>query len=331
MPDKSVINIFVTSIPRTPLFQAQFARLFFVKILMKYTKAPKNTDEHIALLLERELDIPNTERARKYLINVGYYRLTGYMYHLQQNNQNHTFKQGTVFNDIILHYNFDKKLRFLIAEYLERIEVALRSRLTDNYSINYGFYWYTDSDLFDDIAVYSNINNEVKEKFVDPSERFLKHFKSKYTSEDLPPSNMALEILSLGKLSRLYKGLKNGDEKRRIAEDFGIPSSILSSWLIYLTNIRNICAHHGRLWNRGLTADRFTVPKRKKHEFKGSVPDDFNTTMYGVISIVHRILGSINATNRFVVRIEELLDEYPVINTNYMGFPDKWNENATWK
>ena len=253
------------------------------------------------------------------------------MYHLQNRDGEHEFKDNTTFNDIILHYNFDKKLRFIVAEYLERIEVALRARLTDNFCENNGFYWFTNYALYDDKEVYDIINSEISEKFKNPQERFLKHFKSKYTSETLPPTNMALEILSLGKLSRLYKGLKNNEEKVKIAQDFGIPTIILSSWLVFLNNIRNICAHHGRLWNRGLTADRFTIPNRKKNKFNGHVTDDFNTTMYGTISIINKLLKEINPTNRFTSRIENLLMDYPVINTTYMGFPNDWKENAPWK
>ncbi len=77
---------------------------------------------------------------------------------------------------------------------------------------------------------------EIKETFDDPKEQFLKWFKHKYTSENVPPSNMALEILSLGKLARLYKALKNRDGKSEIANEFNLPSATITSWYIYLAN-----------------------------------------------------------------------------------------------
>lgn len=298
---------------------------------MKYKKKPLTADEHIQLLKERGLLIANQERAKKYLATIGYFRLTGYMYHLQENDGSHKFKNGISFNDIILHYHFDKKLRAVVNEYLERIEVALRSKLTDYYSINHGFYWFTQYNLYEDKYVYNLVNAEISERFTKPQERFLKYFKKKYTSETLPPSNMAMEILTMGKLSRLFKGLKNDVEKKSIAEDFGLPSVILSSWLIYLNNVRNICAHHGRLWNRGITADRPTIPKRKKYKFSGELPNDFNRSCYGVIAMIDRLLAKINASNRFTEKVINLIEEYPNINTRFMGFPENWKEYSAWK
>jgi abortive infection bacteriophage resistance protein len=298
---------------------------------MKYEKEPLTINQHLDLLIKRGLSVPNLKRAKKYLSTIGYFRLTGYMYHLQVNNGSHTFKHKVSFNDIILHYHFDKKLRAIVIDYLERIEVALRSKLTDYYSINYGFYWFTQYDLYDNKSIYDSINSEIVDRFLDPQERFLKHFKRKYTAESLPPSNMAMEVLTMGKLSRLYKGLRNNLEKTSIAKDFDLPSVILSSWLIYLNNVRNICAHHGRLWNRGITADRPTIPKRKKYQFNGEIPDDFNRSFYGVVAMIDRLLFNINPSNRFTEKITTLITEYPNINTKFMGFPENWRDEPAWK
>ncbi len=297
---------------------------------MKYAKPPCTPEQHIQLLRDRGLNVPNEDRAIRYLINVGYYRLTGYMYHLQHNDGSHTFNPGVSFNDIILHYKFDKALRFLVLEYLERIEVALRAMLTDRYSLTNGFYWFTRYELFDDKDIYDTVNEEIRSRFDDPQERFLKAFKWKYTSENLPPSNMALELLSLGKLSRLYKGLSNQTEKMSIASDFGLPSTILTSWLVYLTNVRNICAHHSRLWNRRVTADRPTIPSRRQYKFQGVLPRDFNTTMYGITAMTTRLLQRVNPDNSFVARLTHLLESHPSIDSRLMGFPTDWQEAPAW-
>jgi len=282
-------------------------------------------------LKERGLTIKDEGRAKKYLNNVGYFRLSGYMYHLQSTDGHHKFIDGITFNDIILHYQFDKKLRAIMLEYLERIEIALRARLTDKFSNSFGFYWYTDKSLFEDYGVFDSINKEITEHYTDPQERFLKAFKNKYTSESTPPSNMALEILTLGKLSRLYRGLKNKDDKVDIAADFQLPSTILSSWFIYLTNVRNICAHHSRLWNRKVSADRPLIPNRKKYQFKGTIPENFNTTVYGIISMIDRLLCAINPNNRFIEKIIELIDSCPTVSTKSMGFPEDWKTNPAWE
>lgn len=296
---------------------------------MKYDKKPKTIDESIELLIERKLLIDNTERAKKYLSTIGYFRLTGYMFHLQSKDGNHTFDGKTSFNDIINLYKFDKELRAIFLEYLERIEICLRAKLTNTYSLKYGFLWYANKDLFQDDKTYEEINNEIRKEFENPKERFLKSFKNRYV-DDLPPSNMALETLSLGKLSRLYKGLKNDELKIGIASEFNLISSILSSFLIYLSHVRNICAHHSRLWNKKITVDRPIMPNRKEYKFKGTNFEDTNTTVYGIISILNRLLSSFNNDNNFTSKVEKLIKDYN-INPRLMGFPDDWENNANWK
>lgn len=298
---------------------------------MKYPKDPYTNEQHIELLRERGLEVSSEDRANRYLTNVGYFRLSGYMFHLQSNDGNHRFEKGVTFDQIIEHYQFDKKLRLLVGEYLERLEVALRSRLTNYYSINYGFYWYTEYGLYADISAYENIQKEIKGRFDEQKERFLKSFKYKYTSESLPPSNMAMEVLTFGKLSRLYSGLKNGEEKQKIAKDFNLPSSILSTWFIYLSNVRNICAHHSRLWNKHITADRPSIPSRKKNKFPGELPKGFESSIYGVIALIDRLLKEINPTNSFTIKVQKLIEDYPGIETFKMGFPPDWKKNAVWK
>lgn len=298
---------------------------------MKYTKEPKTSEEHYSLLVdERGLSISDQERAIKYLKTVGYFRLTGYMFHLQSADGNHRFLEGANFDDIIGLYQFDKKLRGIISEYLERIEICLRAKLTDKYSISHGFFWYSNSGLYDDETIFNKINEEIKESFNDPKEQFLRKFKLRYTEESIPPSNMALETLSLGKLARLYKALKNQDGKFEIAGEFNLPSNILTSWIIYLANVRNICAHHARLWNRKVNVDRPIFPNREKYKFKGENAEDSNTTLYGIISIINRLLSSFNPHNSFVKKIEDLINECGV-DCTLMGFPTNWKEAANWK
>jgi abortive infection bacteriophage resistance protein len=296
---------------------------------MKYQKIPLTSEQHIQLLRNRNLNIPCEIRATKYLNNVGYYRLTGYMYHLQTRDGNHSFIGEVSFDDIINLYQFDKKLRAIIIEYMERIEVAVKAKLTNKYIISHGFFWYTNDALFANKEIFYNINAEIAETFAEPQEGFLKSFKFNYNSEPSPPSNMALETLTLGKLSRLYKGLSNNAEKVEIATEFNLVSSLLTSWLVYLTNVRNVCAHHSRLWNKKITADRPTIPSRDKFKFNGTMTDDFNTTIYGIISIMNKLLISFNPENHFIFKIEKLIEEYS-IDAILMGFPADWKTEAHW-
>ena len=140
-----------------------------------------------------------------------------------------------------------------------------------------------------------------------------------------------MEVLTFGKLARLFKGLDNNNEKTEIAQDFNVPSPLLASWFVYLNNVRNVCAHQARLWNRRITADRWKVPNRQKYQFNGTIPADFNTTFYGVTAMIDRLLFSFNPNNSFILRLQALIDQYShTIHTIYMGFPEDWKENPAW-
>lgn len=299
---------------------------------MRYEKPPLSHMDQLIQLKSRGLIIPDDNRVINYLKSVGYYRLTGYMFHLQMDDGTHTFQKNTSFDDIILHYKFDNKLRILLLSYMDRIEVSLRARLIDNYSINHGFFWYVNRNNYENKTIYEIIISEINNRFNVPQERFLKAYKLKYTSETYPPANMGMEILSFGKLSKMFEGLVNDPIKLEIAKSLTLPNAaILASWLNHLTNVRNACAHHSRIWNRKFSAERPVIPSRKEYKFNGSIPENFNTTLYGVISIMIRLLSVINPNNSFEAKILSLFKEYPQINLMKMGFPNEWEKDPAWK
>lgn len=83
------------------------------------------------------------------------------------------------------------------------------------------------------------------------NEDFIKHYNSKYDNPSMPPSWMALEVVSFATLSRLFQSLRLDSRKEYITEQFGLKKvAILENWLHSISNLRNCCAHHSRVWNR---------------------------------------------------------------------------------
>lgn len=294
-----------------------------------YKKQPQSSAALIELLKSRNLIIEDEVRATRYLESIGYYRLSGYMYHLQAPDKSHCFIEGTSFDKVVDMYKFDKRLRAIVMEYMERIEVALRAKLTNYYSSAHGFFWYAKAELFDDKSTAAAILHDIKEDFKIPKDHFLRTYKRNYSAEPLPPSQMALETLSLGELARLYKALVTDEFKMLIAEEFRLAPSSLETWFIWLTNVRNVCAHHSRLWNRNMSALRPHMPSRKAFKFAVPMPEEANTNMYGVIALMHRLLKSFNPANSFTKKVEDLIREYKV-DAALMGFPDDWERTAVW-
>ncbi len=104
---------------------------------MNYAKPPLSILDQIALLKERGLLIQNEKRARHYLTYIGYYRFSAYWlsfeYLDKQGKRTHRFKKGTSFDDVLGLYIFDRKLRLLVMEAMERIEVAIRTYCQMNF------------------------------------------------------------------------------------------------------------------------------------------------------------------------------------------------------
>ncbi|WPP00446.1 Abi family protein [Pseudomonas sp. HR96] len=69
--------------------------------------------------------------------------------------------------------------------------------------------------------------------------------------------------MTIGQLSRLFSDL-HLHHRKTVAAKFGYNESVLVTWLKSLTILRNVCAHHGRLWNASITADALKYAKAKQ-------------------------------------------------------------------
>ena len=159
-------------------------------------------------------------------------------------------------------------------------------------------------------------------------EDFIVSFKAKYCNR-FPPSWITLEITSLGTMSILYSNLKGGRCRRQIAKYFGVADTIMVSWLHTITYVRNICAHHSRLWNKtfGITP---MMPRRTTFPFV-TLPTKGTQHVYFVLCMILYLLNIINPSNTFRNKINVLLEEYPNIDIVAMGFPENWKEQPLWK
>ncbi|NEQ48695.1 MAG: Abi family protein [Leptolyngbya sp. SIO3F4] len=302
--------------------------LFLLSILMDFDKPSQSTEDHIQLLKERGLIITDEDRAEYYLKNIGYYRLSGYMYPFQADN-NHRFKDGASFRQVLNHYIFDKKLRFLLLDALERIEISLRTNLTNHYSLSNEPHWFMNQSLFNNSVLHSKFIADLNEKCKDSNERFIKAYYHKYSKPELPPSWMAFETLTFGSLVSVYENLKDDDNKKAIAKVFGTFPSMLESWLKSMLFIRNCSAHHSRLWNRRIPL-KPKIPTRKKNRFLENVDDHTNKQLYGILSCIVYVLNHINPTSSFKTKLNALFAEYPDVDTRNMGFPESWKTETLW-
>lgn len=115
---------------------------------MHFTKPPKTFAEQVELLVSRGMEIEDPERAERYLSHLNYYRLAAYWLPCEQDHSTHSFKSGTSFNTVLAHYIFDRELRLLVMDAIERLEVSLRTRWAYHLSHSYGPHAHLNGNIF---------------------------------------------------------------------------------------------------------------------------------------------------------------------------------------
>ena len=300
---------------------------------MEFNKNGLSIDEQIELLQARGMIISNESKAKMYLKNISYYRLSAYWYTLLETPKtDHLFISGTHFETVLDTYIFDRKLRLLIFDEIERIEIALRTTIIYNYCLVYGNNWYEDKNLFRGKDTYFyRLQQILLDEMSKTSEVFIKHYRKKYTKPANPPAWMTLELASFGQLSMLYKNLKSCEPRKNVAKHFGLDEIVLESWLDSLSYVRNTCAHHMRLWNRKLPRTPILPKNAKNPWLKQTPPIDRHNRIYISLSMISYLLSGISPGNSFAKKIIELLNKYPKLPRYYMGFTDDWMNEELWK
>lgn len=268
-----------------------------------------------------------------YLCNISYYRLSAYWYTFLENpKSNHRFMDDTTFEKALDTYVFDRRLRLLIFDEIERIEIALRTTIIHQFCIEYGNNWYENKSLFRGHDKYFyKFNSILQDEMNKTSEVFIKHYRKKYDTPPNPPAWMALELVSFGQLSMLYKNLKNCEARKKVAQHFGLDGHVLESWLETLSYVRNACAHHMRLWNRKLPRTPI-LPRNPENSWLEELPAaDKTNRIYVCLSAINYLLSVISPGNSFSKKINELLGKYPDLPRDYMGFTPDWNKEAIWR
>jgi abortive infection bacteriophage resistance protein len=298
---------------------------------MNFTKPPLTIQQQINKLKNRGLSFGNEPKAAHYLSNISYYRLRAYTYPFQDNTSpEHPFNREVSFEEIINLYVFDRRLRILIFNALEKIEIALRTKIIYEYSNAFGSHWFEDENMYWNLAQFDTDMETLDIEIDRSKETFIEHYKNNYSNPPSPPAWMSLEVASFGLLSKLFRNLKNGPMKTKVAREFGLPTSeILSSWMYAITGIRNIVAHHGRLWNRRFII-KPTIPSRTINPFLNNTRI-FRNKIYAIFCCMNYILKIISPGNSFVTDLKELLTSSHLIDLHEMGFPDDWEEEEIWK
>ena len=253
----------------------------------------------------------------------------GYWWPLQADKVNHTVKPGSRFDTVIAIYNFDRSFRLLLFDAIERIEIGFRTRLIYELSIRYGAWWFEDSSLFKDNRLFWKNLGLIDSELSRNKEVFIQEHYGKYTNSNRPPAWETIETLSLSHLSKLYSNLNNSPEKKRIAQSLGIPKPhFLESRLQSISLLRNLCAHHSRVWNKNLPKPPQFIP-RLPEPWLTQFPTGPNK-VYASLCCIKYILNVIGPGNDLAPRLGELFRLYPIIDQHALEFVNGWSDEPLW-
>lgn len=292
-----------------------------------YNKGALSYGQQLQRLKDRGMAVGNEAKALHLLEKVSYYRLSGYWYPFISNRATNTFATGATFEAAFNLYCFDRELRLMVLSEIEKIEVAVRAHLIYEYAHTHGPFWYNDQSLFRNQRHHGYLMDSIYQQYGRSDEEFIQAFQRKY-SDPIPPSWMLMEIISFGTLSKLYKNLKPSISRRSVASKFGIADRVFESWLHSTVYLRNVCAHHSRMWNRVFQIQPM-IPRRTTNSWLSTIPR--NDRSYFMLSMLIYLLQEVNPNSTFIVKFRELLNKYPEASVISMGFPTTWESEILWQ
>ena len=316
-----------------------------------YQKPYLSVTQQISKLQGRGLFIDDLAKAEGHLSKIGYYRLSGYWHPMRESRIVRdasgarrveicdTFRPGAQFSHVVDLYVFDKKLRLVMLDALERIEIALRADIA--LLLGKRSPWAHREAKFlhgqfskpraGKPSKLDDFNSRADQREQNAKDDFAAHYRRKYS--DPMPIWIAVELWEFGTLSHFVSGMRVQDQDT-IAARYGITRDTLRSWVWTLSFVRNICAHHGRLWNRAMVAQPMdpkgaNVPLLDHLAGQRSALERF----YGAAAITRYFQRQINPNSTWGARFVEIFRTFPDapgISLKNAGFPENWRTLPIW-
>lgn len=296
-----------------------------------YPKKIMSIEEQIESYKNSSITITNEYNLKTALKTIGFYRLRGYAFQFYDN-KTKTYAPGFTVDTLLKIYSFDQQLSHIIFNMLSKIEIAIRTRLCDALLSKYNdaLVLYDPEAFYDKRIFWKNLAS-ISSEIARSKDVFITHNFNNHDGHI--PIWAAVEVLSLGTISKIIKNLASGAgssyEKFSSYYTFITPKGInrrpqiktLSSWLQTITVLRNRCAHNARLYNRTIS----TVPEIL---IRDKVPSQRYAGTYQAILAMKYLRPDDYTWNEFVDNLEQLITEYTdFIELNRLNFPADWQNH----
>lgn len=298
--------------------------------VMTYTKLPLSIEDQISLLKSRGLIFVDESYATQVLEHISYYRFAAYLRPMEANQTTRQLRVGTSFENVLAIYEFDAKLRTLVFDAIQKIEISIRSKMIHEFSLTYGAFWFFNESCFIDKHRFVEGMNVLEKELSRSKDEFIKEHIAKYGTAEYPPAWKTLELATFGTISKLFANFSNIKLKKKIARSYGIPQhEILESWTAAIGPLRNCCAHHSRLWNR-----KFPITPQLPTSMRMPWIANLNVSknkLYAALCCVAYMLNTIDGNNTFALDLTNLVNAYPMVSISAMGFPVGWKSELLWQ
>lgn len=278
-------------------------------------------DEQITNLKEIGLIIEDENNAREILNNISYFRIIK-AYSLRLKPKNGTYGAGVKFEDITNLYFFNANLRHILFPIIEIVEINLRCRIANYFSLKYGVLGYKEKDNFENHEYHKELLMDIEAEVGRNSRApFIKNYKENYENGEIPLYAL-VEVFSFGTLSKFFKNM-HPEDKKEISKTFGVGYTYFESWIENIAYVRNMCAHYGRLYNAKMVKTPILYKEygAASRGDKGKIP---NNRLFATILCLKHILRGAKQWHEFVEKLEELVCKYDVVDVSTMGFSEDW-------
>jgi abortive infection bacteriophage resistance protein len=296
-------------------------------MLAPYHKPWLSYPDQVDRLKKRGLVVQDASKAATFLSHLNYYRFSGYC--LAFESARHVFIPGTTFDDIVAAYEFDLALRDLITEALEVVEVDVRAAIAYSFGEKHGAFGHISATNFHRSFNHSDWLKRLRKEASRSSEMFITHFKQTYQEFPDLPVWVVTETMAFGSLSIMFKNMNRPDQMPVVSR-YGLQPAVFASWMHHAVYVRNLCAHHSRLWDRNWAIK----PNQPQGRDWATVR---NTRLHVTLLLLRYLLKRIPPVaplaSEWQRRVEAHLATPP--NTpkplDKMGLPTGWQNSRIWR
>lgn len=279
----------------------------------------------VLLLQQRGMNVEDPIAAERFLTRVNYYKFKAYLYKFEAPHPtlDHHYSDETSFQEVYRIYKFDRKLRLLICDMLERFEIAVRTKWAQELSQKRGAFAHEEPANFKNPNFHFDSLALLKNSYRRSPEKFAKHFKNNYPRMVTPYIWVSVEMMSFGEVSRWLSNTRDKKLRQNVAQSFGFKPAFFESYVHRASDVRNICSHHQRIWDRRLpTQVKPLVSSTFDSSLLNADPAQADK-LYNFLAVLSFIADEICPGHKWNDRLVKFLD-IDNSRVHSMGFPSHW-------